>query len=90
MTTPNLKQTALFECIVLTPAKVSPAVRQMHPGALSVFKGADMLEFLGLPTSRTLSPALIIEYQTHLSDKKLLQAKPHKCCLRNASEGDKL
>jgi len=42
-------KTALFERIVLTPAKVSPAARQMHPDALSVFKDAYMLEFLGLP-----------------------------------------
>ncbi|MEJ8859992.1 PDDEXK nuclease domain-containing protein [Variovorax robiniae] len=41
--------TALFERAVLTPAKVSPVVRQSHPQALSVFKDAYLLEFLGLP-----------------------------------------
>ncbi len=30
-------------------AKVSPPVRQMDPEALSIFKDADMLEFLDLP-----------------------------------------
>lgn len=40
---------ALFERAVLTPAKVSPVVRQSHPQALSVFKDAYLLEFLGLP-----------------------------------------
>lgn len=40
---------ALFERVVLTPAKVSPAVRQSHPQALSAFKDAYLLEFLDLP-----------------------------------------
>ena len=40
---------ALFERVVLSPPKVSPAVRQMHPEALSIFKDAYNLEFLGLP-----------------------------------------
>jgi hypothetical protein len=39
--------------------------------------------------SRTLSPALIAEYQTHLPDKKLLQAKLHEFYLQDASEGQK-
>ena len=41
----------LFERSVLSPPKVSPAVRQTHPGALSVFEDAYNLEFLGLPTA---------------------------------------
>jgi predicted nuclease of restriction endonuclease-like (RecB) superfamily len=36
--------------------------------------------------SRTLSPALIAEYQTQLPDKKLLQAKLHEFYLQNAAE----
>ena len=36
--------------------------------------------------SRTLSPALIAEYQTRLPDKKLLQAKLHEFYLQNAPE----
>jgi predicted nuclease of restriction endonuclease-like (RecB) superfamily len=194
-------KSALFERAILTPAKVSPLVTQTHPDALSIFKDAYMLEFLGLPAdhaeadlhrglllklrdflielghdfcfvgseypvqvggrdfaldllffhrglnclvafelkvgrfepeylgkltfylealdrdvrkpheqpsigvllcaskedevveyalSRTLSPALIAEYQTQLPDKKLLQAKLHEFYLQNSSEGDEL
>jgi predicted nuclease of restriction endonuclease-like (RecB) superfamily len=42
-------KSAFFERAVLTPAKVSPAARQMQPEALSIFKDAYMLEFLDLP-----------------------------------------
>ncbi len=35
--------------IVLSPPKVSPAVRQTHPEAVSLFRNAYNLEFLGLP-----------------------------------------
>jgi predicted nuclease of restriction endonuclease-like (RecB) superfamily len=40
---------ALFARVVLSPPKVSPLVRQLHPEALSIFKDAYSLEFLGLP-----------------------------------------
>ena len=40
---------ALFERVVLSPPQVSPLVRQMHPEALSIFKDAYAVEFLGLP-----------------------------------------
>ena len=40
---------ALFERSVMQPAKVSPAVRHTHPGALDVFRDAYMVEFLDLP-----------------------------------------
>ena len=40
---------ALFERVVLNPPKVSPAVRHMHPEALSIFRDAYTVEFLGLP-----------------------------------------
>ena len=39
---------ALFERSIISPAKVSPLVRQMHPEALSVFKDTYMVEFLDL------------------------------------------
>ena len=39
---------ALFERSVISPAKVSPLVRQMHPEALRVFKDTYMVEFLDL------------------------------------------
>jgi len=38
--------------------------------------------------SRSLSPALIAEYQTQLPDKKLLQAKLHEFYRMNAPEGE--
>lgn len=38
--------------------------------------------------SRTLSPALVAEYQTQLPDKKLLQAKLHEFYLQNESQSE--
>jgi hypothetical protein len=38
--------------------------------------------------SRSLSPALIAEYQTLLPDKKLLQEKLHEFYMLNAPEGE--
>jgi predicted nuclease of restriction endonuclease-like (RecB) superfamily len=40
---------ALFERVVLNPTKVSPAVRQLHPSAQSLFKDSYVVEFLNLP-----------------------------------------
>jgi predicted nuclease of restriction endonuclease-like (RecB) superfamily len=40
---------ALFERTVLHPVKVSAAVRQIHPEALSVFKDSYVVDFLDLP-----------------------------------------
>jgi predicted nuclease of restriction endonuclease-like (RecB) superfamily len=42
-------RTAAFERAVLSPAKASPVVAQMHPEALGVFKDSYMIEFLELP-----------------------------------------
>jgi predicted nuclease of restriction endonuclease-like (RecB) superfamily len=44
---------ALFERPVLSPPKVAPVVRELHPGALSVFRDSYTLEFLGLPQAHT-------------------------------------
>jgi predicted nuclease of restriction endonuclease-like (RecB) superfamily len=44
---------ALFERVMLSPPKVAPAVREIHPEALSVFRGSYTLEFLGLPHAHT-------------------------------------
>jgi predicted nuclease of restriction endonuclease-like (RecB) superfamily len=44
---------ALFERVVLSPPKVSAAVRQMHPEAVDVFRDAYNVEFLGLPREHT-------------------------------------
>jgi hypothetical protein len=38
--------------------------------------------------SRSLSPALIAEYQTQLPDKKLLQAKLHEFYALNIDAGE--
>jgi predicted nuclease of restriction endonuclease-like (RecB) superfamily len=46
---------ALFERVVLGPAKVSPLVAQIHPGAASVFKDSYLVEFLDLPASHAES-----------------------------------
>jgi predicted nuclease of restriction endonuclease-like (RecB) superfamily len=43
--------TALFERVVLNPAKVSPLVTQIHPEAASVFKDSYLVEFLDLPAA---------------------------------------
>ena len=40
---------AFFERTVLSPPKVSPVARQIHPDAASVFKDSYLLEFLELP-----------------------------------------
>lgn len=45
--------TALFERVVLTPAKVSPVVRQLFPAALDVFKDSYVVDFLNLPTEHS-------------------------------------
>ena len=41
---------ALFERAVLSPPKVAPAMRQIHPDAISAFKDAYLVEFLELPS----------------------------------------
>jgi predicted nuclease of restriction endonuclease-like (RecB) superfamily len=53
---------------------------------LCASKDAEVVEYA---LSRSLSPAMIAEYQTQLPDKKLLQAKLHEFYLQNLSaEGD--
>jgi predicted nuclease of restriction endonuclease-like (RecB) superfamily len=63
-------QAALFEHpMMLSPAKVSPAVRQMQPEALHVFKDAYMLEFLDLPAEHAeadLHHALLLKLRDFL------------------------
>ncbi|MBX9900683.1 MAG: PDDEXK nuclease domain-containing protein [Alphaproteobacteria bacterium] len=41
--------TALFERVILNPAKVSAVLTQMHPDALNVFKDSYVVDFLNLP-----------------------------------------
>lgn len=60
---------ALFERVVLSPAKVSPVVRQTHPQALEVFKDTYMVEFLGLPdghSERDLHHGLLAKLKAFL------------------------
>jgi predicted nuclease of restriction endonuclease-like (RecB) superfamily len=40
---------ALFERVLLSPAKLSPAVTVFHPSAADVFKDSYLVEFLNLP-----------------------------------------
>jgi predicted nuclease of restriction endonuclease-like (RecB) superfamily len=40
---------ALFERAVLSPPKLAPAVRELHPDAATVFKDSYLVEFLDLP-----------------------------------------
>ena len=40
---------ALFERVALSPVKLAPPVREIHPDAAVVFKDSYRLEFLGLP-----------------------------------------
>lgn len=83
---------ALYERTVLSPPKVSPAVREFYPEALDrdirkpherpsigvllcATRDSEVVEYA---LSRSVSPALITEYQTLLPDKKLLRAKLHE------------
>ena len=52
---------------------------------LCASKDAEVVEYA---LSRSLSPAMIAEYQTRLPDKALLQAKLHEFYLENTAEGD--
>ncbi len=74
---------ALFERTVLSPAKLSPVVRELYPDAATVFKDTYLVEIkdhevVEYALSRAMSPALVAEYQTRLPDRKLLQAKLHE------------
>ncbi len=40
---------ALFERVALSPTKVSPPLRELHPDAATVFKDSYLVEFLDLP-----------------------------------------
>ena len=46
---------ALFERTVLSPAKLSPAVTELHPDAARVFKDTYLLDFLDLPPTHSES-----------------------------------
>ena len=62
---------AAFERTVLAPAKVSAALRQLQPEAISAFKDAYMLEFLGLQGDHSesdLHQGLLAKLKTFLSE----------------------
>jgi len=40
---------ALFERVVLSPTKLAPVLRELHPDAAAVFKDSYLVEFLDLP-----------------------------------------
>jgi predicted nuclease of restriction endonuclease-like (RecB) superfamily len=44
---------ALFERTVLSPPKLAPAVREIHPDAATAFKDAYLVEFLSLPSDHS-------------------------------------
>ena len=54
---------------------------------LCASKDAEVVEYA---LSRSLSPAIIAQYQTQLPDKKLLKAKIHEFYLQNVAEDDEL
>lgn len=54
---------------------------------LCASKDSEVVEYA---LSRSLSPAMIAEYQTRLPDKKLLQAKLHEFYLLNMAQGEGL
>jgi predicted nuclease of restriction endonuclease-like (RecB) superfamily len=44
---------ALFERVALSPTKLAPPVREIHPDAASVFKDSYLVEFLNLPRNHS-------------------------------------
>lgn len=44
---------ALFERVALSPPKLAPAVREIHPEAASIFKDSYLVEFLNLPSEHS-------------------------------------
>jgi predicted nuclease of restriction endonuclease-like (RecB) superfamily len=64
-------ETALFERAVLHPAKVSAVLTQLQPTAISAFKDAYMLEFLGLQGDHSesdLHQGLLAKLKTFLGE----------------------
>jgi len=59
-----------------------------HPSIGVLLCASKEDEVVEYALSRTLSPALIAEYQTQLPDKKFLQAKLHEFYLQNSPDPD--
>ncbi|MGV8920034.1 MAG: DUF1016 N-terminal domain-containing protein [Pseudomonas sp.] len=81
-------KSALFERSVLHPAKVTPVVSLTHLTALSILCASKEDEVVEYALNRSLSPALIAEYQTQLPDKQLLQAKLHEFYSMNVADDE--
>jgi len=62
---------ALFERAILSPPKLSTALRELHPGAESLFRDAYLVEFLDLPPAHSeadLHRALLHNLQQFLCE----------------------
>lgn len=62
---------ALFERVILNPPKLSTALRELHPGAETVFRDAYLVEFLDLPSAHSeadLHRALLRNLQQFLCE----------------------
>lgn len=60
---------ALFERTVLAPPESSPALKQMHPGAATVFRDSYLVEFLELPVEHAeaeLHRGLLVQLKAFL------------------------
>jgi predicted nuclease of restriction endonuclease-like (RecB) superfamily len=60
---------ALFERVVLSPAKLSAPLRELHPDAATIFKDSYFMEFLDLPprhSERDLQRALVEQLKLFL------------------------
>jgi YhcG PDDEXK nuclease domain len=80
----NKKSSILFAERRALDRNVRKAHEQPAIGVLlCASKNDEVVEYA---LSRSLSPALIAEYQTQLPDKKLLQAKLHEFYLQNAPD----
>lgn len=64
-------KSALFERVALSPPKVSPVVRQLHPAAESIFKDSYLVEFLDLATDHSeadLHQGLLLNLKKFLTE----------------------
>jgi predicted nuclease of restriction endonuclease-like (RecB) superfamily len=62
----------LFECTVLSPAKLSAPLRELHPDAAAVFEDAQMIEFVELPRKHSeadLQRALVEQLKQFLIER---------------------
>lgn len=80
-----------FERTVAAPAKLSTALREMHPTLDPALKDRYVLEFLGLPephSENDLKRALVAQYQLQLPDKKWIAARLYELLALHDGMGD--